>query len=584
MNSTEPSWLKDILLITLILSIVYGVFLGTRPLMAPDEGRYAEIAREMVSMGNYLTPHLNGITYFEKPPLFYWIERTAIQWFGLNQWSLRLFPALIGIFGCLAVYGASRKLYNRTCGLLASLILGSSMLYATMSHFINPDLTLTVCLSLCLLCFILGTRNLQAKHYFWGMYGFAALATLTKGLIGLIFPGMIIFVWLALFNHWRQLKHYCIPSGILLFLVITLPWHLAVQIKNPEFFQFYFIDQHFLRYLTDYSQRKQPIWFFPLAVIIGFSPWICFFLTSIRLPQRRWFNTLKSIWQQRHQHEITIFFVIWFIVILLFFTLSQSLLFSYALPTLPPLAILLAYRFTPYWQPLCRPGKKPGSMAQEAKLSPPCEVDRCIHAGTTPDLIKLGFIFFTLAGLTLGLAGLIVVHPESVGPFHKTYWYISLALLAASSLLPTIAYKLWGFKAGFITLFTGISLCYASLNLSYPTIDHRSIKPLALVLRPLLTPSTEVAAYHRYYQDLPVYLERTVTVVNYQGELAFGMQHQDTHAWMLDEASFWKHWQNSPQMYMIMNLKEYKIKKDIYPYLYPLAKTPQNILVTNKLS
>lgn len=553
MNSTQGSWFKDILLITLVLSIIYGAFLGTRPLMAPDEGRYAEIAREMISTGNFLTPHLNGIKYFEKPPLFYWIERTAIQWFGLNQWSLRLFPALIGIFGCLAVYSASRKLYNRTSGLLASLILGSSMLYATMSHFINPDLTLTVCLSLSLLCFILGTRNLQAKHYFWGMYGFAALATLTKGLIGLIFPGMIIFVWLALFNQWRQLKYYCIPSGILLFLVITFPWHLAVQIRNPEFFQFYFIDQHVLRYLTDYSQRKQPIYFFPLAVIIGFSPWICFFLTSIGLPQNRWLNALKFSWKQRHQHEVSVFFKIWFIVILLFFTLSHSLLFSYALPALPPLAILLAYRLTPYWQ--------------ENKAS---------------FMITLSFIFFTFSGLLLALVGLIAVHPESLGFFHKGYWYLSLALLAISSLFSTIAYKFKGFKAGFITLFASISLCYISLNLSYPTIDHRSIRSLALVLQPLLTSTTEVATYHQYYQDLPVYIGRTVTVVNYQGELAFGMQHQDTHVWMLDEESFWKHWQNSPQMYMIMHLKDYKKKMEIHPYLYPLAKTYQNILVTNR--
>jgi 4-amino-4-deoxy-L-arabinose transferase-like glycosyltransferase len=430
-----------------------------------------------------------------------------------------------------------------------------------MSHFVNPDLTLTVCLSLCLLCFILGTRTLNSSHsgfkqhryYFWGMYGFAALATLTKGLIGLLFPSLIILVWISLFNHWRQLKYYCIPSGILLFLVITLPWHLAVQIKNPEFFQFYFIDQHILRYLTDYSQRKQPIWFFPLAVAIGFLPWISFFLASIRLPQRRWLNALKPSWQQRHLHEVTVFFIIWFIVILLFFTLSHSLLFSYALPTLPPLAILLACQLSPYWQ--------------EKK---------------TNFTINRGFILITIIGLGLSIAGLIAVYPQSVSYFYKAYWYLSLALLAASSLLSSIAYKLKGFKAGFITLFTGFSLCYISINLSYPTIDHRSIKPLALALQPLLTPTTEVAAYRHYYQDLPVYIGRTVTIVNYQGELAFGMQHQDTNTWMLNEVNFWKHWQNSPQMYMIMNLKDYKIKKHIHPDMYPLAQTPANILVTNK--
>ncbi len=474
MTSSKRSWLNDILLLTLTLGIIYAIFLGSRPLMVPDEGRYAEIAREMATMGNFLTPHLNGIKYFEKPPLFYWIERSAIQFFGTEEWCLRFFPVLIGLIGCLAVYTAARKLYSRNCGLLAGLILASSALYVTLSHFVSPDLTLTVCLSISLLAFILGACNLKQPsrvYYFWTMYGFAALATLAKGLIGVVFPGLIILVWIGVFNKWRELKYYCLPSGFLLFVVITLPWHLAIQVRNPEFFKFYFFDQHLLRYLTDYAQRRQAIWFFPATVAAGFFPWVVFLLTSFPFKQLFSFRP-QFFWQKRHQYEVTAFFVIWVLVLLVFFTLSRSLLISYALPALPPLAILLAVYFTPYWEG--------------------------IPAARMP--LNIGFLSVGFLGVGLSLAGLIAVHPVTVANFQQIYWYLSLILLAISSLLAVVIYQIKGFRVGFLTLFIGMSLFFVSLNFSYPTIDGRSIKPLALTLRPLLQPDTEVAAYHQYYQ------------------------------------------------------------------------------------
>src|SRR5262249_7698071 len=111
--SSPLSWLKDLISLTCLFSLLFFAFLGDRPFMSPDEGRYAEIPREMVAGGNYITPHLNGVKYFEKPPLFYWVERFAISHLGTSEWALRTAPAIIGVLGCLLVYVGGRRLFDR---------------------------------------------------------------------------------------------------------------------------------------------------------------------------------------------------------------------------------------------------------------------------------------------------------------------------------------------------------------------------------------------------------------------------------------------------------------------------------------
>jgi len=580
-KSSSSHWLRDILTLILVFSILYGLFLGSRPLMAPDEGRYAEIPREMVLNGNYITPHLNGIKYFEKPPLFYWMERETIQLLGINEWTLRIVPLLIGVLGVLMIYFSTRTFFGRRTGLLASYLLGGSLLYFTMAHFISPDLTLTVLLSGSLLAFMLGVHALPGRRRTWymlAMYALAALATLTKGLIGFVFPAAIIFTWLCVLNNWRDLKTYCLPSGLLLFLLIVLPWHILVQLKNPEFFQFYIIDQHVMRYLTDYAQRRQPLGFYPAFVAVGFFPGTLYLLFSLLPFKKSPCSSYQSIlttapsaksqqairegakkknwrmmWAHRLQHKEIIFLILWALIILLFFTFSQSLLISYVLPMIPPLAIITACQLDKLWEQ-----KHPRAMTY------------C-------------FITFLIIGLAVSIAGKILVHPFDFLGSSRVIWYISLALLATSVVVANLVYWVKGFKAGFIAFFVGLSICMVSINLSYAHIDGRSMKPLANTLNPLLTPNTEVAIFRNYFQDLPVYIKRRVLIVNYKGELAFGMKQEDTSAWMLDdENQFWQRWEQPTRMFMVMSLQDYNDFKAAHPTLYPIAQTTQNILVTNQ--
>ena len=142
----------DLVVLFLVIGLFFTFMLGGRPLSVPDEGRYVEISREMVSTGDYLTPRLNGVKYFEKPALFYWLESCSIKLFGLNEFTLRLWPALFALFGCLAVYLAGRRLYGRRSGLIAAAVLATSLLYYALSRAIILDMPVSVLLSLALCC------------------------------------------------------------------------------------------------------------------------------------------------------------------------------------------------------------------------------------------------------------------------------------------------------------------------------------------------------------------------------------------------------------------------------------------------
>ena len=259
--------MRDLIILTVLICILFTFMLENRPLSVPDEGRYVEIPREMVASGNYLTPRLNYVKYFEKPVLFYWLEAFSIKLFGLNEFTLRLWPALFALFGCLAVAVAGARLFGRMTGLLSAAVLATSLLYYGLGRAIILDMPVSILLTLALLSFLVGTHEapgLKRRLYLWGFYAFAALAVLTKGLIGIFIPAMVIGAWILLLGEWRMLKTLYIPSGLALFLLIAAPWHIMVDRANPEFFQFYFIHEHFQRYLD------QGTW--PLQAVLVFHP------------------------------------------------------------------------------------------------------------------------------------------------------------------------------------------------------------------------------------------------------------------------------------------------------------------------
>ena len=158
------------LLLTLLLTVFFGWGLGSRALWQPDEGRYVEIPREMTVTGDYITPRLNGVKYFEKPVLFYWLQAGAIKVFGISEWAMRLWPATFALIGCLAVYVAGRKLYDRRTGLIAAVVLATAPLHYFLGRAVTLDMAVSALLAVALFAFLLGTREPPGharRNYFW---------------------------------------------------------------------------------------------------------------------------------------------------------------------------------------------------------------------------------------------------------------------------------------------------------------------------------------------------------------------------------------------------------------------------------
>lgn len=543
-------WLKDFLLLTLLIGILFGTTLGSYPINAPDGARYAEVPREMVVAGDYLTPHLNGIKYFEKPPLFYWLQAISIKALGANEFGVSIINALMALGCSLLIYLTGRNLYGRLNGLAASLIFATSSLVFSLTRIVTLDMTLTFFLTGSLGSFVsanqlsIGTKR---KIFLYMMYVFAALAVMTKGLIGIAFPSLIILIWTIIFRQWNNLKSYHLIGGLFIFLLITLPWHILVQIKNPEFFSFYFIEQHFLRYLTDYAGRSQKWWFFPVLLLCGFFPWTVF------LPQTILHHIPKqfSDWQQ---NKPTIFLLIWAITIYTFYSFSNSKLIPYLLPIFPPITILLGNYFVTYWK-----------SNQNSQIS-------------------IGFNALFLLNISLGLCAITAIFVLNFNEqtITKQNLYTSAIYLITSAIISLVSYHRRGLVAGFIAIIITSSISLLYLSPIITTINKQSIKPLIVTLLQKLKPKDEVICYGNYYQDLPFYLQRQITVANYTGELFFGMQHQDTKSWMIDTKDFWNRWNTNKRIYLIVNIKNYQELKPTAPTkMRIVAKYLNNVLVTN---
>ena len=363
---TNGNYLKrDLLILTLLLGVLFGFKLGDRALWNPVEGHYSEIAREMVVSKDYLTPWLAGMKYLEKPPLFYWLQSAAIILFGLNEWSLRLWPAVFGTIGCLAVYFAGSRLFDRRVGLISSAVLATSALWYAMGHIINLDMAVSTLITCALLSFLVASvekTSYKRRFAMWAFFVFSALATLTKGLIGIVIPAMVIGTWILILDERNILTTLYLPSGVSLFLLIAAPWHVLISRANPDFLRSYFFDEHFQRYLIKPEGPFEQPWAYIPILLLGMFPWTVFVLQSLR-------HNLRFPWRQRHQHKEVIFLALWAGLVFLFFSASNYKGTPYILPMLPSLAILIARYIAAAWEWPRVSGVQSGSFALLVVLS-----------------------------------------------------------------------------------------------------------------------------------------------------------------------------------------------------------------------
>ena len=510
-------------ILAIALAAAWFGTLGIRPLYKADESRYAEISREMVAGGDWITPRLNGFKYFEKPPLQYWTTAFFFKTLGEKDWVARLWAALTGFAGIFLVFWAGNRLFAPPAGWFAAAVLAGSPLYVLLGQFNTLDMGLSFFLSAAVFAFALGHMLL-----FWAA---CALAVLSKGLIGVVLPLGAIGLYVLVKRDWSVLRRLRIFSGSLVFLAIAAPWFIAVSVANDEFLRFFFIHEHFERFTTQVHQRYGPPWYFLPILAAGIAPWLLPVLAG-------WGRSLRS----KQEFNPELFLGLWALVVLVFFSASGSKLPSYILPMLPALALLAGKYLV---------GEKNRLMLVQAAL---------VAAG--------------------GLAAALLI-PRFAGATYAAYvpWLVvgaasfgatgcgAYLLARRSRLAPAVAaLALGGFAA---TLLGGIG--------------HGALAPrfsaagLVASVQPPPAAGVPVFAVDAYDHTLPWYLRRTLTMVAYRDELGQAVD-WEPQKFVPDLAAFARAWSAAPAAYAVVPAGDFERLRAELP-MQPLARDARFVFV-----
>jgi len=493
--------------IFIVFCIVWFYTLAPRTLIPTDEGRYAEMAREMAATGDWITPRLNAIKYFEKPPLQTWMNALTFKLFGLGEWQARLWTGLTGLLGIVLTAYAGQRVFNSRVGFVAGVVLASSFLWSGAAHFNALDMGLSAMMTLTLCALLLAQRKqatpAEQRNWMLACWVGMALAVLSKGLIGIVLPGAVLVLYTLLTRDWALWKRLQLGWGTLLFFAITTPWFVLVSLKNPEFPQFFFIHEHFQRFTSKIHHRAGPLWYFIPLVLVGMLPWLGVLL--------------QSIWRARDEASEGFkprkMLLIWSGFIFFFFSISSSKLPGYIIPIFPALALLVA----------CYLEKASSKVLMWAAgvMALACAAGLPFAARIADQKLPFEqpfyaiFIDWLIAALAIGLVGSLIA--VGLARLRQNEW--SIVALGAS---------------GF--------LCMQVLMLGHEPLGTYAAGTIHLpALQAELNEQTPLYAVGQYEQVLPFYLRRTVTLVQHADEMAFGLA-QQPELWLPTVDAFVAKW------------------------------------------
>ena len=511
--------------LAVLLVVVWLATLANRPLFNPDEGRYAEIPREMLSGGDWVIPHLNGLDYIEKPPLQYWATAWMYRFFGVSEFSARLYTALTAL-GTVALVGLlGTQIWGRETGWRAAAVLSGMIMVIVLGQLITLDMSLTFYMTASLTGFLLAQRPGEAglKWMLMAWIG-AALGVLTKGLVAAAIPAAVLIIYSLCRRDvapWLRLRW---SWGLPLFLAIAVPWHWLAALRLGDFLQFFFVHEHFARYLTPIADRQEPWWFFGMVFLIGTIPWT---MPALRVLVGGWRDRALNA-----QFSPAFFLWLWVLFVCVFFSLSDSKLMPYILPAMPALAVLIA----------------------------------ALPIATLKRDFLITSILTAFVGLALGIASfyLPVLVPASA---NRPYFLLLAkplrevaALLLVSGVYVLIQGARDATRAG---VFLGVGWCLAGLLLMrtatllapiYSGIDLAKALPAADGDAPLYSVRT-------YDQSLTFYLQRTVMLVGYRGELDYGLRKAPSGE-IADVDEFLRLWDSQTRGYAVMDKRTFNNFKE----------------------
>ncbi|HWI12994.1 MAG TPA: glycosyltransferase family 39 protein [Burkholderiales bacterium] len=508
LSSESPRTRCAALLVLLLFAALWFGNLDYRKLVRPDEGRYSEIPREMAATGDWLTPRLNGIKYFEKPPLQYWATAVAYKAFGEHEWTVRAWPALTGFACVLVIWIMGAALFGRAAGAYAAVVLASAMGYMFVAHIATLDMGFSAFMALTMGGLLLGmserTPERHRTRWIYAAWAGMALAVLSKGLAGIVLPLLVLGLHVVIERDFGIIKRVRPISGGLLFLAIVAPWFVAVSIANPEFPSFFFIHEHFARFLTKVHRRTAPWWYFVPILALGILPWLLTALQAFTTAWRR--NPAQPFRETR-------FLALWAAAIFIFFSASSSKLPSYILPIFPAVALLAGARLATVANARLRWDIALYFAAGLALMIFAPQVERFAPDGEDIQLFAAYVPWLRSAGAIIVTGGACA-------------WLLSERRRTAAVL-----------AIGFSALMAEQTLMMGHEELA----PRSSFHDMAVEVRPYLRPGAPFYSVGTYEQTLPFYLKRTVTLVAFADEMAYGLQ-QEPQLWLPDIAAFERAW------------------------------------------
>ena len=520
------------ILLAILAAVAWFANLDVRKLQHPDEGRYAEIAREMVASGDWVTPRLNGIKYFEKPPLQYWLTAASFEALELDEWTARLPGALAGFLTILVVAYAGAIVASPAVGAYAATALVGCVWPFGISHMVTLDALLTFWLALALGAFLVAQHHRAdaRRQRAWMLVAWAATAggVMTKGLVALVIPFCTLAIHTLVTGDRRPWSRLALGRGLAVFLLLAAPWFLIVSARNPEFARFFFIHEHFERFLTTEHRRTGAWWYFLPMLALGLLPWTGVILFGLRQNWRSESGTQGFAWKR--------FCLIWCAFVLVFFSVSGSKLPSYILPIFPAAALVL------------------GDTLDRMRVRT-LAVFAALIASTTCVL---------WVGALLGWPQIIHAYADARTPAGLltalgTWVKLALGIATAGYLLACFILRRDDPRAktaGIVTLSFATML---TMQAVYTGSDifraTRSAADLVTQLQNANNPPYDASApffqIRMYDQTLPFYLERTTTLVQYRDELGPGLDSEPARA-IARESDWFPQWRALSQGYAMM--------------------------------
>jgi 4-amino-4-deoxy-L-arabinose transferase-like glycosyltransferase len=537
-----------IALYALVAASLYLPGIGRPALWEPDEGRYAEIAREMVVSGDYVTPRDNFVRYFEKPPLVYWAEAASIHLFGAGEFAVRLPVALLTAAEVAITAAIAEAMFGATVGLAAALALALSPLVFGLARFATLDPALAFFITAAIGAFYAASLAADfgsGAGRRWMLAAAAALAmgTLCKGPVALLLGGAIALAWMILERRTAEIRRIPFLSCIAVYAAIVVPWFAVAEARNPGFLQFFFVHEHLQRYVGSREHGWGPYFFIPI-VLGGAWPWIWFAPLGYAEAARRADPERSRALSARRM------LLVWFAIIFVFFSIPRSKLGSYILPAMPAVAILAG----------CGIGALLEMEAERRTLILRnfALVNAIAAATGAAALLALS----SRIGAALVLDGAVIAIVLASGA--AAAWMLARVRRPASSSVVAIA----------VAMVAVVVLGEHARSLAQARVTYRE---LARAITPELDGGCTLASYRHFVQSIPFYTGHRELFVEYWGELAEFPRTAEERAGFVGTAEkFHALWSSPGCVVLIAN------RKDLPTLMTSLSPVPQVLACEGK--